>query len=86
MSATITCAIAQTLMILWAIRIATRKITMNQAELAQALSDLGAQLVKALDEIKAAIQNAGEVTPEVQAALDNAKAVAQALDDLNPDS
>jgi uncharacterized hydantoinase/oxoprolinase family protein len=84
------------------------KVLMTQAELAQALADfqasqsqaqtdLSAQLNKALAEIIAAVQNAGNVTPELQAAVDNmrsaiaagdasAKAVAQQLDDLNPDT
>lgn len=62
------------------------RINMNQTELAAALGDLGAQLNKALDEIRRAIENAGNVTPEVEAALTNAKAVAQQLDDLNPDT
>lgn len=62
-----------------------KQIIMNQTELAQALADLGTQLNKALDEIRTAIENGGNVTPEVEAALNNAKAVAQALDDLNPD-
>jgi ABC-type transporter Mla subunit MlaD len=63
----------------------TRRIIMNQTELAQALADLGAQLTKALDEIVAAIAAGGQTTPEVDAALANARAVAQSLDDLNPD-
>jgi uncharacterized hydantoinase/oxoprolinase family protein len=84
------------------------KVLMTQAELAQALADFQAsqsqaqtdlsdQLNKALAEIIAAVQNAGNVTPELQTAVDNmrsaiaagdaaAKAVAQQLDDLNPDT
>jgi len=69
-----------------AVNIQLRKINMNQAELQQALADLGAQLTKALDEIRAAIERGGQTTPEVDAALANARTVAQALDDLNPDA
>ncbi len=79
---------------------------MNQAELAQAirdftteigqnLTDLGTQLIKALDEIIGAVQ--GEITPELQEAFDNmrtaitsgvasSKETAQKLDDINPDA
>ena len=64
----------------------TDKILMTQAELQQALADLGAKLTKALDEIRAAIERGGQTTPEVDAALTNARTVAQALDHLNPDA
>ncbi len=64
----------------------------NQAELAQALADLTSQLTKASGEILAkiavleqAIVDAGNVTPEVEAALSEAKAAAQSLDDIVPD-
>ncbi len=85
-----------------------RKIIMNQTEFAAAItefatettqnfSDLNTQLAKALDEILKAIQKSGEVSPEVLAAFDNAKAIvaqgntdakakAQELDDLNEDA
>ena len=62
-----------------------RLIKMNQAELAQKLSDLSDQIQKGIDEVINALNNAGTITPEVQAALDNLSAKAQALDDLNPD-
>jgi hypothetical protein len=72
---------------------------MTQAELALALGavadsqkTMNDQLVKAQAELIAAIQNAGNTTPAVdaalarlQAAVDAGKAVAQALDDMNPD-
>ena len=64
----------------------TDKILMTQAELQQSLADLGAQLTKALDEIRIAIERSGQTTPEVDSALANARSVAQALDDLNPDA
>jgi len=59
---------------------------MTKAELAQALSDLGDQLAKALEEIRVALENAGNTTPEIDAALAKAKEVGQSLDDLNPDA
>jgi ABC-type transporter Mla subunit MlaD len=77
---------ANALMILGLYGIATNKIKMTKAELAQALSDLGAQLTKALEEIRVAIENAGNTTLEIDAALAGAKEVAQSLDDLNPDA
>ncbi len=58
---------------------------MNQAELAQALTDVSTQIQKGIDEVLAAVQNAGNVTPEVQAALDSLRTKAQTLDDINPD-
>lgn len=64
----------------------------TQKELAQALVDLKAQLSKVATEITTKIQslqdalaNAGNTTPEVDAALDEVKSAVQALDDLNPD-
>jgi ABC-type transporter Mla subunit MlaD len=70
-----------------------QKIMANQAELAAQLSAVSAQLAKASGEIVArvaaleqAIANAGNSTPEVDAALEAVKQIAQALDDLNPDA
>ncbi len=67
----------------------------TQAELATQLSGVKDQLVKVGTEIdtlqtkvadlQAAIANAGNVTPELQAAFDALKTQAQVLDDLNPD-
>lgn len=66
---------------------------MNQAGLAQALTDAAAQAAKSHDEIvaklatlEAAVIAAGDTTPEVNAALDALKAQVQGLDDLNPDA
>lgn len=66
---------------------------MNQTELAQALTDLAAQSDKAkaeivakIDELEAAIANAGSTTPEVDAALAALKNSVQGLDDLNVDA
>lgn len=65
----------------------------TQAELAQQLTALGTQVDKAHTEIvqkvsdlEAAIQAAGNVTPEVEAALDALRTKVQVLDDLNPDT
>lgn len=74
-------------------------IMATQAELATVLEELSAQatatadqLLKAQTEIVNAIQNAGLTTPEVDAAvgkltagINALKAMAQAMDDLNPD-
>ena len=57
----------------------------TQAEIAEALTAIQVQLLKALDEIVLAIGNAGNSTPEVDEAVENLKAVAAALDNLNPD-
>lgn len=79
-------ALALTLYLLW-------RISVNQTELAQALTDLGTQLTKASAEItgkiadlEAAISNAGSTTPEVDAALAALKVSGQALDDIVPDA
>lgn len=73
--------------------LALKRITMNQAELAQALADIKTQADKAKDEIvakvaelEAAISNAGSTSPEVDAALAALKGSVQGLDDLNPDA
>jgi hypothetical protein len=70
-----------------------RQIAMNQAELAQALTDAKDQAAKAKAEIVAkvaaledAINNSGNTTPEVDAALAALKGEVQGLDDLNPDT
>ena len=63
-----------------------KKILMNQQELAAALSKVSDQLQKGIDEVKTAIANSGNTTPEVDTALANLQAAAQALDDLNPDA
>ena len=67
----------------------------TQAELAQQLTALGVQLGKIGSESSAtlakvsaleeALANAGNVTPELQAAFDAVKAQVQLVDDLVPD-
>ncbi|MBE7420674.1 MAG: hypothetical protein HS128_23505 [Ideonella sp.] len=73
---------------------------MNQTELKTALDSIAAalgavasQLDKATNEVIVAISNAGNTTPEVDAAVANLQQVAsalktatQTLDDLNPDA
>jgi len=61
-------------------------VKMNSAELAAALTKIGQQLSKAIEEVKSALKNAGNTTPEIDAALNNVAQVAQQLDDLNPDA
>jgi hypothetical protein len=61
------------------------KTLMTIEELGTALDDLGAQLNKALTEILAEIQGLGTVPQPIVDKLVAAKAVAQQLDDLNPD-
>jgi hypothetical protein len=73
-----------------------RIIEMNQHELAQELvnvtekvNKIGTEttaLLGKVDELQAAIEQAGNVTPEVQTALDALKAQAQTVDDLVPDA
>lgn len=65
----------------------------TQAELAQALRDLKTEAAKAKDEITAKIASlevavvaAGNVTPEVEAALADLRAGVQAIDDIVPDA
>jgi hypothetical protein len=68
-------------------------ITMTNAELQAALDAVATQLGKATDEIKAEVATltaevaaAGGTTPEVDASLSRLMVLAQALDDLNPDT
>lgn len=77
-----------------------KRIIMNQTELKTALDSIAAalgavasQLDKATNEVIVAISNAGNTTPEVDAAVANLQQVAsalktatQTLDDLNPDA
>lgn len=68
-----------------AVNVQLRKIIMNQEEFRQQLSALVDQLVKAFNEIVNEIQ-VGQPVP--QATVDKlvaAQAIAQQLDDLNPD-
>ncbi len=62
-----------------------RKIHMDNTELAAQLSALTAQLLKALNEITA-LQVGQQVPQEVVDKLAAAQALAQQLDDLNPDA
>lgn len=63
----------------------------NQKEAAQELAAFKTQLVKANTEIQAKIQQLidaaanTEIDPELRAAIDELKPVAQALDDIVPD-
>lgn len=59
---------------------------MTNEELKTKLSDIGAQLNKAKDEIIAALAAAGVVDPAIEAAVNQIGNTAQALDDLNPDA
>jgi uncharacterized coiled-coil DUF342 family protein len=79
-----------------AIKQQLKEINMTGQEAIAAVQEIGTQLTKAKDEIvskiaalEAAIANA-ELSPEdsakLQAAVADAKASAQALDDLNPDN
>ena len=62
------------------------KTLMNIEELGAAIDELGAQLNKALAEIISEIQGLGTVPQPIVDKLVAAKAVAQQLDDLNPDT
>jgi hypothetical protein len=62
------------------------KSLMTIEELGTAIDELGAQLNKALAEIIAEIQALGMVPQPIVDKLVAAKAVAQQLDDLNPDT
>lgn len=77
-----------------------KRIIMNQQELktalegiGAALSEVSAQLDKGINEVVIAISNAGNTTPEVDAAVTSLQQVAvalksatQTLDDVNPDA
>lgn len=58
---------------------------MTQAELTAKLGDFSTQLAKAIQEIKDAVANQPNVTPELEAAAANLGALVQEADDLNPD-
>lgn len=77
-----------------------RRVTMNQAELAQELTNLATQTEKSnrevseklgelnqrIIELQDTIANGGNTSPEVDAALAAVKAAVQAIDDLHPDN
>ena len=67
-------------------------IMQTQSELYQSLMQIKDQLVKSAGEIvarvsalEAAMETAGMTSPAVDEAMQELKAIAQALDDLNPD-
>jgi chromosome segregation ATPase len=72
------------------------RIMTTQLELAQQLTAIGNQIAKVSAEssatlqkvadLEAALTNASNVTPELQAAFDAVKAQVQLVDDLVPDS
>lgn len=69
-----------------------KRIMTTQVALAAALATIGDQLEKASAEISAEIQtltdqiaNAGGTTPEIDASVARLQAIAQKLDDMNPD-
>jgi ABC-type transporter Mla subunit MlaD len=86
--------------VLAAISQLSEDVHMNQTELLDALTGIStnfgdglAQLDKGIAEVIAALNKQGQTTPEVDAAVANLSAVAQALrastqklDDLNPDT
>lgn len=79
--------------LLFSIHQQNKRIIMNQQELADQLTALGTQLEKVKTEILAEvanletqIQNSGNVTPEVEAALNAVKEKVQGIDDLNTDA
>jgi len=70
-----------------------KRIIMNMQELAQGLTDLKtqtdkarAEVVQKIADLEAAIANAGNTTPEVDAAIEALKASVQATDDVVPDA
>lgn len=68
-----------------AVNIQLRKLNMTIQEYADKMDELAQQLNKALQEILTAIGNLGNVPQVLVDKLDAAKALAQQLDDLNPD-
>jgi len=70
-----------------------KRIMTTQAQLAALLATISDQLEKASAELVAEIQtlsdavaNAGGTTPEVDASVARLQAIAQKLDDMNPDA
>lgn len=63
-------------------------IIMEQSEAAVKLTAVANQLVKIKAEVQAlkdALETADDVSPELQAAIENVITVTQATDDINPD-
>ncbi len=69
-----------------AVNVQLKHIIMTNAEFLAQISGLVDQLVKALAEITAEIQNLDSVPQATVDKLAAAQAVAQQLDDLNPDA
>ncbi len=69
-----------------AVNVQLKHLIMTQAEFLAQISGLVDQLVKALAEITAEIQNLDSVPQATVDKLAAAQAVAQQLDDLNPDA
>lgn len=63
-----------------------KKIRMTQEELADALEKVAAQIKKGIDEVVAAVNQQGNTTPRVDAALTALQGFGQQLDDLNADA
>lgn len=67
-----------------------KEIIMKQDQAVEILGNLGTQLTKVSGEITKALEdaraNAGDLTPELEAALTRIQASVQTLDDLNPDT
>ena len=75
------------------VKVNLEKLMATQAELAQQLGQVADQAAKAHEEIvagindlKAAVEAAGQVTPEVEAAMQRLTGSVQQLDDLHPDT
>ena len=79
------CGWVYLVMLLAEVKRKLRKVKMTIDELGAALDALAAQLNKALQEILAEIQALGTVPQPIVDKLTAAQAVAQQLDDLNPD-
>lgn len=73
-----------------------KEIQMKQDELAQSLSDTAAKVEKIgtetrtlltkIDELTTAVTESGDVSPEVQAALETLQAQVETVDQLVPDA
>lgn len=61
------------------------QIIMTQAEVAQAINDASDRIQKGIDEVKKAVANSGNSTPEIDAAITRLQGYAKDLDEINPD-
>lgn len=82
----------ETLEALHSINSKLQKIMLNQTELAQQITQLTEQINKSkaeitgkLADLETALANAGNTTPEVDAALTALKTAVQGVDDIVPD-